>query len=60
MPTKRQIQACKKQIEKRYVVLKRERDSLRELAGEIDELLQVSEQATNALEAAIDALSELV
>ena len=54
------IRQVKKKLEQRLEGLAKERGKLRELEDEIAEQAEVCDRAMDALESAIDALSEIV
>lgn len=57
--TKRTFQTIQRALEKKRNEVGRARDGLRDLQGEIEDLAETCDRAYDALNEAIDALSEL-
>ena len=60
MPTKRQIEGWIRMLEKRKKALAKERDALNDLLDELEELRGSCDAALEALQNAVEHLSELV
>ena len=60
MTTKAQINNWMKQIDKRKEAVGKERDKLDDLIGEMESLREDCDEAYDALQAARDALSQIV